>query len=146
MPAESPIADVTHVIQLSVAPVFLLTAIGTILNVLSARLSRVVDRYRVVQGRLETASGAAGAPLRDELLLLLRRRRLVQLAITSGTLSALLVSTVIGTAFVGFVAQWRVAGTIAGLFIAAMAFFVAALVLFLREVLLAVASPLQERR
>jgi hypothetical protein len=39
-----------------------------------------------------------------------------------------------------------VAGTIAGLFIAAMAFFVAALVLFLREVLLAVASPLQERR
>jgi hypothetical protein len=144
MPAESPIADVTHVIQLSVAPVFLLTAIGTILNVLSTRLGRVVDRLRVIEGRLEAVPEAARAPLRGELPLLLRRRRLVQLAITSGTLSALLVSTVIGTAFVGFVAQWRVAGTIAGLFLAAMALFVAALLLFLREVLLAVASPRRE--
>jgi hypothetical protein len=36
--------QISHVIQLSVAPVFLLTGVGAMLNVLSNRLSRAVDR------------------------------------------------------------------------------------------------------
>jgi hypothetical protein len=137
MPAESPIADVAHVIQLSVAPVFLLTATGTILGVLSTRLGRIVDRSRVLKDRLAGLAPELRAPLDQELALLLRRRHLVNMAITSSTCAALMVAGVIASAFLGFLLSWKVAGAIAVLFILAMIFLVAALLLFLREVLIA---------
>lgn len=137
MPADSPIADIAHVIQLSVAPVFLLTAVGTFLNVLSTRLGRIVDRSRILADRLPALAETARQPLRDELALLLRRRHLVNTAVTFGTCAALLVAAVIAAAFLGFLLAWKVAGTVAVLFILAMVSFVAALLLFLREVLIA---------
>ena len=137
MPAESPIADVAHVIQLSVAPVFLLTATGTILGVLSTRLGRIVDRSRVLKDRLGGLAPELRAPLDQELALLLRRRHLVNMAITSSTCAALMVAGVIASAFLGFLLSWKVAGAIAVLFILAMLFLVVALLLFLREVLIA---------
>jgi len=145
MPAEGPMADVAHVIQLAVAPVFLLTALGTILAVLSARLGRIVDRSRVLVDRLEQHPARRGG-IERELDLLMRRRRLVNLAITCGTGAALLVCTVIASAFVAYIFGWNASWVIAMLFIAAMAFFVGALVLFLREVLLAVGGVRVEHR
>ncbi len=137
MPAESPIADVAHVIQLSVAPVFLLTAVGAILGVLSTRLGRIVDRSRVLADRLAGLPPEAWPPLDRELGLLLRRRHLVNMAITCGTCAALMVAGVIASAFLGFLLGWRVAGAVAVLFILAMLFVMAALLLFLREVFIA---------
>jgi hypothetical protein len=137
MPGESPIADVAHVIQLSVAPVFLLTATGTILGVLSTRLGRIVDRSRVLKDRLTGLTPEARAPLDQELALLLRRRHLVNMAITSGTCAALMVAGVIASAFLGFLLGWKVAWAMAVLFILAMLFVMGALLLFLREVLIA---------
>jgi hypothetical protein len=52
MPAESHLTLIAKTIQLSVAPVFLLTAIGTTLAVLTSRLNRIVDRARVLEGRM----------------------------------------------------------------------------------------------
>ena len=49
---ETHISDITQVIQLAVAPVFLLTAIGTLITALNNRLGRVIDRRRVLQERL----------------------------------------------------------------------------------------------
>lgn len=46
MPTELSITTVAHVIQLAVAPVFLLTGVGTILHVMTSRLSRIIDRFR----------------------------------------------------------------------------------------------------
>ena len=46
---EQHLSDITRVIQLSVAPAFLLVAMGTLINILAARLARIVDRRRVVQ-------------------------------------------------------------------------------------------------
>jgi Protein of unknown function (DUF2721) len=137
MPAESPIADVAHVIQLSVAPVFLLTAVGAILGVLSTRLGRIVDRSRVLADRLSGLSPEARPPLELELALLRRRRHLVNMAITCGTCAALMVAGVIASAFLGFLLGWRVAGAVAVLFILAMLFVMAALLLFLREIFIA---------
>jgi Protein of unknown function (DUF2721) len=42
------IDQIAHVIQLSIAPVFLLTGVGTLLNVLSGRLGRIIDRAYVL--------------------------------------------------------------------------------------------------
>jgi hypothetical protein len=143
MPApvsDQTIYDISHVIQLSVAPVFLLTSIGTILGVLSMRLARIVDRARALNDLLETALESRADAIRKEMRTLARRRRLINLAITFGTTAALLVCVSIATVFLGAVMKAGVAGVVASLFILAMAAFVAALVFFLREILLAVRS------
>ncbi|HSQ63867.1 MAG TPA: DUF2721 domain-containing protein [Polyangiaceae bacterium] len=59
--------DVSHVIQLSIAPVFLLTAVGTFINVLSTRLARIVDRARVLRERQTQGDAAARAEVVSEL-------------------------------------------------------------------------------
>lgn len=138
MPADQQLQAVTHLIQLSVAPVFLLTAAGTTLAVLTTRLARIVDRGRVLEERLARAAPAEAAPMRDELDALVRRARLVHLALTFGASSALCVCLLIATAFVGFTLDARFASAIAALFVAATAAFAVALLLFLREVFLAI--------
>jgi hypothetical protein len=133
--------DVTHVIQLAVAPVFLLTAIGTILSVLSGRLARIIDRARVLAERLESPAEARNQEsIRAEMRLLIRRRHFVNLAITAGVGAALLVCILIACAFIGTLFQVDVSVLLAVLFIAAMVTFVATLLLFLREILLTVLS------
>lgn len=59
------ISSVAHVIQLAVAPVFLLTGIGAILSVLSTRLARVIDRYRVLSALEEMERIAHKAEMRN---------------------------------------------------------------------------------
>ena len=49
---QTQLADISHVIQLAIAPVFLLTAVATMINAMNTRLGRIVDRRRVVQDRI----------------------------------------------------------------------------------------------
>lgn len=44
---------ITNNIQLALAPVFLLTAVATLINAISARLARSVDRMRAIQHRIQ---------------------------------------------------------------------------------------------
>jgi Protein of unknown function (DUF2721) len=138
--SDQTISNISHVIQLSVAPVFLLTAIGTILGVLSTRLARIVDRARALNERLETVTEDRIPPIRQEMHILAKRRRFVNFAITSGTISALLVCISIATVFLGAILKASIAIPVAMLFILAMGAFVAALVFFLREIFLAARS------
>ncbi len=136
----SLLQDITHTIQLAVAPVFLLTALGTTLGVLTTRLSRIVDRARRVEARLREEV----PPQRDlsvrELRVIADRVRLIHWAITAGTCAALLVCLLIAVAFLGYLVEARVAPVMAVLFIAAMGAYVTALLCFLREVFLAIAT------
>jgi hypothetical protein len=137
---QSTLTDVAHVIQLSVAPVFLLTSVGTILAVLSTRLGRIVDRARVLRERMPRLAPEDADAVKGELHLLASRRHLVNLAITAGVCAALFVCMLIAVAFIGSVLGVNTSVGVATMFIAAMVAFVVALLLFLREVLLAVAS------
>ncbi len=135
MAVEAPhLQDITHTIQLAVAPVFLLTAIATTLSVLTTRLGRIVDRARRVEGRLHAASTDEAPVTARELSRLARRARLIQIAITFGVGSALLVCLTIATAFVGYMLDARLGGAMAVLFILAIAAYVSALGCFLREI------------
>ena len=137
---DFPLQDITHTIQVAIAPVFLLTALGTTLAVLTNRLSRIVDRARRVEARLRDEV----PPRRDasvrELRMIAGRVRLIHWAITAGTSAALLVCFLIAVAFVGYLLQAHVATVMAVLFIAAMAAYVAALLFFLREIFIAIAT------
>jgi len=132
--------DITHAIQLAIAPVFLLSGLGTILSVLSTRLGRVVDRTRRLMELRESADPKHLKAVESELKVLSVRRHLVNRAIAAGTVAALLVCVLIAVAFVASIFDMKVGFIIAGLFVLAMIAFIAALVLFLREVIAATTS------
>lgn len=141
MPAETHLQDITHTIQLAVAPVFLLTALGTTLSVLVARLARVVDRARRVEATLDAAPGAAPRRvLVAELRQLADRARLIHWALTSGTAAAILVCLLIAVAFVGYLFGADFGAGVAVLFILALSAYVGALLCFLREVFMAIGT------
>jgi Protein of unknown function (DUF2721) len=132
--------SVAHVIQLAVAPVFLLTAIGTLLSVMTNRLSRVIDRARLLENKLESAPAESVAGLHTHLATLSRRAKLINRAITLSTATALLVCTVIAILFLGDFLQFNITIPVAVLFITAMLLLVLALLSFLREIFLATTS------
>lgn len=139
---ESHITDITRVIQLAIAPVFLLTAIGTLIAVLNLRLGRNVDRRRGIEDRLRgTTEGKETDEQRGcrrELRLLARRIRLIYYAMLSAGLGALLICLVVAGAFVGALVAIDISREVAILFILAMFAVIASLSMFLREVFLAV--------
>jgi hypothetical protein len=140
VPALTDITSIAHVIQLAVAPVFLLTGVGAILSVLVNRLGRVVDRFRVLERAHPEVQPSALAALDAEMGILTRRARLIHWAIGFCTGCALLVCVVIATLFVGSIAGAGMPGAIALLFVAAMLSLVAGLLCFLREIALATGS------
>jgi uncharacterized protein DUF2721 len=140
MDIASDVTSIAHVIQLSIAPVFLLTAVGAMLGVLSSRLSRAVDRARTLEGRVRTATGDEASTLRRPLAVLGRRIRMIYQAMVLCALCALLICSVIVALFASTLAGTVLAVQIAVLFVAAMLAFIGALLLFLREVHLAITT------
>jgi hypothetical protein len=139
MPAA--LLDIGHVIQLAIAPVFMLTAIGTVLNVLAGRLGRAVDRRRVLAGRLPGLDDGIAEAARSELDYQIRRIELIYIAIQMAVLSALLTCLLIALAFVDAFVALDLAKIIAVLFVLAMVALIASLTIFLREIFLAVSGP-----
>ena len=137
---DSHVFDIARTIQLAVAPVFLLTAIGTIINALAGRLGRAVDRRRHLEELVTAAEGARRDDMLGELYILARRIYLVLWAMALSVLSALLVCLLIGTAFVGAFISLDLSRPVAALFVAAVAALTVGLVLFMREVFLAAFS------
>jgi MFS family permease len=134
---ESHVFDITRIIQLAVAPVFLLTAVGTIINAIINRLGRAVDRRRQLEELVPAMEGDSRLEMLDELHIIARRIRLAIWAIALAVMSAILVCLLIGFAFVGAFVTLDLSRTVAGLFIAAMVALTGSLLMFLREVFLA---------
>src|SRR6266853_5079142 len=120
MPPETQISAIAHVIQLAIAPVFLISGVATLLSVLANRLGRIVDRARLLEAKLGLPDEAKRAPMLEELSRLSRRARFVNLAITFGTICALLICVTIATLFTGTFLPINVSTVITVLFIAAM--------------------------
>ncbi len=132
--------DIVHVIQLAVAPVFLLTGVGTLLMVLTNRLGRAVDRSRVLEKAFPEQQGEALAATREELALIARRTQLIYVAIALAVLCALFVCLLIAVAFIDAFVAADLAKLLGALFVLAMLALIGSLVVFLREIFLAVTS------
>ena len=128
---------IAHVIQLSVAPVFLLTGVGAILGVLSNRLVRIVDRARTLEKQMGDSGDAAQPDLVLELRTLSRRARLINWAVSLCVVCALLIPAEVSCAQKALMNSPTI---VAVLFTAALLALIAGLLCFLREVQLATAS------
>jgi hypothetical protein len=126
--------------QLALGPVFLLNGVGVMLAMLTSRLSRIVDRARMVEARLPLAEGDELREIDRVLAVTRRRARLMNRAITLGTVAALLVATLVALLFSGAFLTFPVGPTIAVLFVMCMAALVGSLLCFLVEVRVATAG------
>jgi hypothetical protein len=84
----APLNDIGHVIQLAIAPVFLLMAISTLIGVLTNRLARAVDRRRTLAFALPALEEPVADLARQEHELELRRARVIYSAISMAVLRA----------------------------------------------------------
>ena len=137
MPPDSHLTLIAKTIQLSVAPVFLLTAIGTMLSVLTSRFNRIVDRSRVLEERVTSLPATEKGTMRTELSTLARRSKLIDAAITVSIIGAILICSMIAAMFIGVFLSIDLSDFVALLFVTAVLAFIGALLAFLREILIA---------
>lgn len=138
--STGPLGDIAHVIQLAVAPVFLLTAVGTLLSVLTNRLGRAIDRRRVLVAARSALEGEIAAEADGELAYIERRVHLIYAAIWLAVLCALLICVLIALAFVDAFVAYNLSAVVAILFVLAMLALIGALSVFLREIFLGVST------
>ena len=140
MSDTNQLADITHTIQLAVAPVFLLSALGTVLSVLATRLGRIIDRARLLEARFPSLGEPAQRRALTELDTLSARAQLIHRALLSSVGAALCVCLLITTAFVGYLSGTNLGLIVATFFIVAMGLFAFGLVNFMRETMRSVGS------
>ena len=128
------LTEITHVIQLAVAPVFLLAGVGALLNVMAGRLARIIDRARAL------GTDRGGAQITAEISTLYRRDWWITLSIILAVVCALLVCLLIALAFVGALMPLNLSVVVAILFVGAMLCLSGSLLAFLREIQLASAT------
>lgn len=137
------LGDISHIIQLAIAPVFLLSGIGPQLIVLTNRLARIIDRSRDLEER------EPAAPEQHEVLaelgILYRRAHLINYAITLSTACALLICLVVAALFIGDALGFELDRLIAAMFVLAMLALIGSYSFLLREILIAT-SALAVRR
>ena len=121
-------------IQIALAPVFLLVATASVMNVITGRLARVVDRSRVLMDQLANKSGDARQRAIDELHGLNKRMSIINWSIGLCVASGLVVCVMVAMLFIQGGGSGALEVPIAASFIAAMALLLAALSLFLAEV------------
>jgi len=136
-PEHAPVIGLAKAIQLSVAPVFLVTGISGLLGVLTNRLSRVIDRARSLQEQQLDSNLAHARRLAQDLKIQKRRMGLLNRAIQAATVTGLLVAAVVAVTFVSAMAALDLAAIVVPLFVIAMGSLMATLLLLLRETQLA---------
>lgn len=132
------LSTVAETISTAIAPVFLLAGIGSFLNVLTGRLSRVIDRARALEELHPSASGAARDRYVRELQLLDRRMRVINWGIMLSVASAVAICVVVALLFVAELLHFKFGRYVAGLFIFAMTMLTLGFLAFMIEVRLSI--------
>ncbi|RXJ60797.1 DUF2721 domain-containing protein [Candidatus Marinarcus aquaticus] len=127
------VTSVSHFIQLSVAPVFLLAAVAGLLNVFTGRLSRIIDKIERLD-KFENENKQGFEPIKERREFLTMRMTNTNWAILCCTLTGLLIAVVIVTMFLSALFGFKSSLFISSLFISAMVALIIALILFLKEI------------
>jgi hypothetical protein len=129
--------DLARAIQLALAPVFLLLGIAGLLNVMTGRLARIIDRGRTFAEGQVTFVHADPVSIAREKRTLEPRRQLTSVAINAATIAALMVCVVIGGLFAEVMLRTPLKWLISAAFAAATLALVVGLTFFLGELHLA---------
>ncbi|WP_232628804.1 DUF2721 domain-containing protein [Methylobacterium sp. Leaf118] len=129
--------SIAHIIQVALAPAFLLSALATLLNVFSTRLGRVADKVDRLTADLVGAGPEEAAALAQRLAYLRRRSGLLDAAVVMASLGGVMTGVAVLTLFVGALRDASAASILFACFGLALLCTVGALVAFMAEILLA---------
>ena len=129
--------DIAHIIQVSLAPAFILTALAQMLNVFSTRLARIADKVNATARDLQRANIAEAHRLSIELSYLRRRSYVLDGAVVFVCLSAAMILCSILMLFVGALRDAAAASGLFACFGVGLFFTLCALGAFLTEILMA---------
>ena len=133
-----PVGGLAHIIQTALTPVFLLSGIGTLLQLFNARLARVAKSLARAADLVEQAAGPAEQRrLRRHLAGFARRMWLLDAAIALGAVGAAASCGAASILFLGSIRNSAEDGWLIGLFATALGCTVASLVVFLGDSVLA---------
>ena len=124
---------IAQTIQTALTPVFVLVAIASILNVLAARLARIVDRSRSLLERHGATQGDEHDRIVTDIRILARRIELTNRAILMLVLSGVTIGVTVVLLFVAGFTGSDLDQAIGGAFIAAVGLLMTGLIMFLRE-------------
>lgn len=139
----SSTSKVQEIVQLSLAPAFLLGAIGAFLNVMNSRLIWITERLDRLDDREERGLLGAGV---DDFPVLKTRRQYAHRAINLSTGAALLICAVVALMFLSGFVRPALGTLVAGAWILAMMLVFASLLFFLMETRLATKSSVERIR
>ncbi len=125
-------------IQLAVTPVFLLVATGALLNVLTGRLARVVDRSRILMERWAETEGTDHERVVTELRGADRRIDVINNSILAAVVCGIVVCLLVALLFAQAMTGLNLGMAASGAFVLAMLLLLTSLILFLVEVRLAI--------
>jgi hypothetical protein len=129
--------DLVPIIQVAVGPVILVSGVGLLLLSMTNRLGRVIDRSRQLCDLVREVTGKERDRILAQLRILVRRARWIRLAIALATASVLLASILIISLFLSALFQWETAALVSVLFMACLGALIGSLVVFLRDINLA---------
>ena len=133
----SALDTISHIIQVALTPVFLLSGIATLLNVFATRLARVADKVEAVTKALDDADGEEKSVLHTQLKTLHRRSIALDVAVILGAVGGAATCGAVLAMFIGALSEQTMASVLFGLFGLAVVCALSAIVAFTVEMLLA---------
>lgn len=129
---------VQQIVSLSLAPAFLLSGIGAIMNVMMSRMIWIAGRIEKIDERVTDGKQVPDNPERAWLL---KRRRTIQHAVMASTASAGAISIVITLLFVSAYVEVKLGTVIVITWVLTMLLLIVGLGFFFRETRLAGRGP-----
>jgi hypothetical protein len=134
------LSELVAVLQLSIGPVIVISGVGLVLLSMTNRYGRVIDRSRIIADSLQKPSGNETEPLQRQLTVLMRRARLLRLAIALASLSLLLAAFLIIALFLVALLELHAVALIIILFTSCMVCLIAGLIVFLIDINVSLAA------
>ncbi len=123
-----PVEHLIPILQVSIGPVILISGVGLLILSMTNRFARIIDRSRQLTNELRSEGGGAGhASLEEQLSILVRRARMLRVAIFLAAISVLLAAVLIILLFLTALLQYENAILIITLFIDCMASLIVSL-------------------
>jgi hypothetical protein len=131
---STPLNELIPVLQVAIAPVILISGVGLLLLSLTNRFGRAVDRTRQIHHEMRAAAAADRPRLANQVEVIYRRARLIQLSIIMGALSALSAAMLILALFFTALMKWESAVAISLFFICCLVSLVVSLITFIMDI------------
>jgi len=134
------IEHIVLVLQMSIGPMIVISGAGLVLLSMTNRFGRVIDRVRTLAQARRSAAGSDGGRIGKELTILMRRARILRLAIAFASASVLVAASLVIVLFVAVVMQLDAAMLVIVMFILCMGLLITSLLFFIADVNVSLAA------